>query len=97
MGQKLTGEVLPAEAACGDSVIDVSPDESVLILIKHCRDMKQQETRLRLTTLLVLLSCMALILFTTGDLRQQKNSASREQGVSSKTCLHVLSFPCLVD
>lgn len=86
MGQTLMRDALPAEAACGDSVIDMGPDESVLILIKHCRDMKQQETRLRLITLILLLSCIALILFTTGaDLRRQENSASVGQGVSSKT------------
>lgn len=86
MGKKLTGEARPAAAACGDSVIEMSPDESVLILIKHCRDMKQQETRLRLATLLLLLSCMALILFNTIDPRRERNSAPSEQGVSSETC-----------
>lgn len=83
MAQKLKGEARPAKATCGDSVIEVSPDESVLILIKHCRDMKQQETRLRLVTLLLLLSCMGLILFNIIDPR---NSAPREPGVSSETC-----------
>lgn len=86
MGKKLTGEARPAKAACGDAVIEVIPDESVLILIKHCRDMKQQETRLRLATLLLLLSCMALILFNTVDLRRERDSAPSEQGVSSETC-----------
>ncbi len=53
MGQKLAVQTLPNEEACRDSVTNMGPDESVLILIKHCRDMKQQETRLRLVTLLL--------------------------------------------
>lgn len=62
MGKTLMGNTPPAEAACGDSVIDIGKDESLLILVKHCKDMKHQETWLRLITLLLLLSCMALIL-----------------------------------
>lgn len=86
MGQRLLKKTQPAEAASGDSVIGIGPDESVLILIKHCSDMKQQEMRLRLITLLLLLSCMALILFTGRvDLRRQENSTSVGRGVSSKT------------
>lgn len=81
----------PAETACRDSVMNMGPDEPVLILIKHCRDMKQQETRLRLVTLLLLLSCTALFIFITGaGLRQHKNSGSSEQGVSFKTIFYVL-------
>ncbi|XP_035524531.1 tumor necrosis factor ligand superfamily member 15 [Morone saxatilis] len=81
MGQKLRGHTLPAEAACRDSMIDIGRDESVLILIKHCQDMKQQETRLRLITLILLLTCMALLIYTTSSgLRQHEESGSRGQG-----------------
>lgn len=93
MGQRLLKKTQPAEAASGDSVIGIGPDESVLILIKHCSDMKQQEMRLRLITLFLLLSCMALILFTGRvDLRQQENSTSVGRGVSSITFLFTAFF-----
>ena len=86
MGQNLTGHTLPAEAACGNAMMDMGHDESLLILIKHCRDMKQQETRLRLVTLLLVLSCTTLFIFTiSADLRQPENSGSSGQGVSYKT------------
>ncbi|XP_036973423.1 uncharacterized protein LOC119030139 [Acanthopagrus latus] len=76
----MTGHSLPAKAACRDSMINMGSDESVLILIKHCQDMKQQETRLRLITFLLLLSCMALVLFmTSANLWQHKNTGSRQQ------------------
>ncbi|XP_044030889.1 uncharacterized protein LOC122865918 [Siniperca chuatsi] len=81
MAQKLMRHTLPAEAACGDAMIDMGPDNSVLILIKHCRDMKQQETRLRLFTLLLLLSCTALFICAIGtDLRHNETSGSSGQG-----------------
>lgn len=84
MGQRMMGH--SAKAACGDSMVNMGSDESVLILIQHCQDMKQQETRLRLITFLLLLSCMALVLFMTGaNLWQHKNSGSRQQEVSYKT------------
>lgn len=93
IGQKLMGHTLPAEAACGDTMIDMGPDKSVLILIKHCQDMKQQETRLRLSTLLLLLSCTALFIFAIcADLRQHESSESSGQGVSSKTFSYCLNF-----
>ncbi|XP_051268347.1 uncharacterized protein LOC127370377 [Dicentrarchus labrax] len=81
MGQKLRGHTQPAEAACRGSMIDIGRDESVLILIKHCQDMKQQETRLRLITLLLLLTCMAMLIYTTSaGLRQHEESGSHGQG-----------------
>ncbi|XP_075884676.1 uncharacterized protein LOC142889882 [Nelusetta ayraudi] len=61
---RLIRDTRPAGSAAGDSVIDMREDESALILIKHCNDMKQQEARLRLITLLLLLVNMALLLFT---------------------------------
>ncbi|XP_071323030.1 tumor necrosis factor ligand superfamily member 15-like [Trachinotus anak] len=80
MGQKLMGPTLPAEAASGDAVADMGQDESVLILIKHCRDMKQQESCLRLVTLLLLLSCTTLFVFIiSADLRQRGDSGSSGQ------------------
>ncbi|XP_029300990.1 uncharacterized protein LOC115016975 [Cottoperca gobio] len=81
MGQKLIGHTLPAEAAHVDAMMDLGPDEFVLVLIKHCRDMKQQETCLRLISLLLLLSCVALFIFSFGaDLWKSENSGSRGQG-----------------
>lgn len=81
MEKKLIGRNLPT--ACGDAVIGVSPNEPVLILIKHCRDMKQQETRLRLITLLLLLGCTALFCFTIiYEQRQQGNPEVAGQWVS---------------
>lgn len=77
MGQKLVGHTVPTETPeeLRNSVLDMNQDDSVLILIKHCRDMKQQESRLRLVTLLLLLSCMALVIFAT--LMQHKPSSQR--------------------
>ncbi|KAL7376991.1 hypothetical protein ABVT39_019453 [Epinephelus coioides] len=80
MGQNPFGHTVQAQAACGDAVTDIGQDECVLILINHCRDMKQQETRLRLTTLLLLLSCTALYIFTLcTDLGKRENSGSGAQ------------------
>lgn len=64
MVPRLIRDTRPAGSAAGDSVIAMGEDESALILIKHCNDMKQQEARLRLITLLLLLVNMALLLFT---------------------------------
>ncbi|XP_068561577.1 uncharacterized protein [Cebidichthys violaceus] len=61
-------------------MIDMGPDKSVLILLKHCKEMKQQEMHLRLITLLLLLGCSTLFIFTIcADLRQREDSASSEQ------------------
>ncbi|KAG8010974.1 Phosphatidylinositol 4-phosphate 5-kinase-like protein 1 [Nibea albiflora] len=80
MGQKQMGHTLPAEATCEDSMIDMGQDRSGLILIKHCRDMKQQEICLRLITLFLLLICTALFIFMNGAiLRQRGNSGSNGQ------------------
>uniref|UniRef100_A0A3Q0RSN7 THD domain-containing protein n=1 Tax=Amphilophus citrinellus TaxID=61819 RepID=A0A3Q0RSN7_AMPCI len=80
------GYTVPAGAACGDAIIGVSPDESALILINHCRDMKKQEARLRLITLLLLLGCAALFVYSTcAGLRRQDEPGSRGREVSSQT------------
>ncbi|XP_054468912.1 uncharacterized protein LOC129102690 [Anoplopoma fimbria] len=85
MGQSLIGHTLPADAACGNAMIDMGPDRSLLILLKHCRDMKQQETRLRIITLLLLLGCTALFIFTICvDLRPHENSVSSGQGSAAE-------------
>lgn len=84
MGQKVMGPTVPAGAACGDALINVSSDESVLILINHCRDMKRQEARLRLITLLLLLGCTALFVYSTcANLGQHGKSGSSRDVVSS--------------
>lgn len=77
---------LPAEGACGDAVMEMGSDKSVLILLKHCQDMKQQETRLRLITLLLVFSCTVLFCFTINGILIQ-NAGLNEQRVSSKTFL----------
>ncbi|TMS07950.1 uncharacterized protein LOC104936472 [Larimichthys crocea] len=80
MGQKQMGHTLPAETTCKDSMIDMGQDRSALILIKHCRDMKQQEMCLRLITLFLLLICTALFIFMNGAiLRQRGISGSNGQ------------------
>ncbi|KAF1377192.1 hypothetical protein PFLUV_G00198060 [Perca fluviatilis] len=85
MEEKLFGQTLPTESACGDAIIDMDPDKSVLIPIKHCRDMKQQEMRPRLITLLLLLSSMALFIFTIcAVLWQRGNSGSSGQNCAVK-------------
>ncbi|XP_047229215.1 uncharacterized protein LOC124872865 [Girardinichthys multiradiatus] len=48
----------------GDVVVGMPSEKPLLILISHCREMKQQEARLRIITLLLLLSCAALFVFT---------------------------------
>ncbi|XP_041667298.1 uncharacterized protein LOC121525382 [Cheilinus undulatus] len=73
MGQKQMRYPLPEEAACRG--VDMGQDESVLILLRHCRDMKRQETRLRLVTLLLLLGCAALFFFIL--LRENSGSSGR--------------------
>ncbi|TKS84062.1 hypothetical protein D9C73_019171 [Collichthys lucidus] len=74
------GHTLPAETTCEDSMIDMGQDRSALILIKHCRDMKQQEMCLRLITLFLLLICTALFIFMNGAiLRQRGISGSSSQ------------------
>ncbi|XP_030005858.1 uncharacterized protein LOC115430105 [Sphaeramia orbicularis] len=62
MALKLMGNTVPDQGGRKDVVVDV--DESVLILIRHCRDMKRQETCLRFITLLLLLSCTTLFVLT---------------------------------
>ncbi|KAF3849420.1 hypothetical protein F7725_015917, partial [Dissostichus mawsoni] len=61
MGHTLIGTRGSAEDA--DVVMDLGPDQSLLVLMEHCREMKRQETRLRLFTLLLLLGCTALLVF----------------------------------
>lgn len=85
MGQNVTGHGLPAEAAFGDMVVDMGQNESVLILMKHCRDMKRQESCLRLITLLLLLGCATLFFFVIcADSRQHGNSGPTGQMVRFK-------------
>lgn len=93
MAPRLIRDTRPAGSAAGDSVIDMREDESALILIKHCNDMKQQEARLRLITLLLLLVNMALFLFTNRlSPWHQGDFASAGRGVSPKSFLLCASF-----
>lgn len=88
MVPRLIRDTRPAGSAAGDSVIAMREDESALILIKHCNDMKQQEARLRLITLLLLLVNMALLLFTNRlSPWHQGSFASAGRGVSPRTFL----------
>ncbi|KAK5901299.1 hypothetical protein CgunFtcFv8_026187 [Champsocephalus gunnari] len=63
MGHTLTATRGSAEDADGDVGMNLGPDQSVLVLMEHCLEMKRQETRLRLFTLLLLLGCTALLVF----------------------------------
>ncbi|XP_071377286.1 uncharacterized protein [Centroberyx affinis] len=51
------------QVALRDVEVGARPDESLLVLLAHCRDMKRQETRLRLATLFLLFGCCAVFLF----------------------------------
>ncbi|CAB1421753.1 unnamed protein product [Pleuronectes platessa] len=74
-----TVRMLPAAAPCGDLETGLDRDQPVCILIRHCRDMKQQETRLRLITMLLLLGCSALYIFTLcAELRKTEPQSSGE-------------------
>ncbi|XP_023839001.1 lymphotoxin-alpha [Salvelinus sp. IW2-2015] len=47
-----------------DTVISMAQQESVVLLLKHCQEMKRQESRLRLVTLFLVLGCAAVFVFT---------------------------------
>lgn len=55
-----------APRVLGDSLVAVAEEEpaALILLIRHCSHMKQQEARLRLVTLLLLLALTALVLLT---------------------------------
>ncbi|XP_034566019.1 uncharacterized protein LOC117831433 [Notolabrus celidotus] len=102
MGQKQMRYSLPDEAACG---VDMNREEAVLILLQHCRDMKRQETRLRLFTLLLLLllSCGALFVLAhiyrnSGPSGQRSEKQVLEKQVLEKQVLEkqVLGCPTAV-
>ncbi|XP_042251663.1 uncharacterized protein LOC121885905 [Thunnus maccoyii] len=77
MGPVVMEKKLMEHKIASGNVISMGPDESLLILIKHCHDMKKQETCLRFITLLLLLTCAALFIYTMGaDLK----SGSSGQG-----------------
>lgn len=85
MGQKVLGFTTAVGPTCGDAMMGVSRDEPALILIDHCRDMKKQEARLRLVTLLLLLGCAALFVYSTwAGSRQPDQPGPRGQAVSAR-------------
>lgn len=68
------------EALSGSGSVEVRvhrEEESLLILINHCREMKQQEARLRLITLLLLLGCAAAFIFISCADFSQRRAAVR--------------------
>ncbi|XP_060917680.1 uncharacterized protein LOC132992432 [Labrus mixtus] len=79
MGQKQTRSTVPTEEACRR--VDIYQDKSVLILLQHCRDIKQRDTRFRLVSLLLLLSCVSLFIFL--QLREYYGSTRQENVVQS--------------
>lgn len=88
MVQMLMRDSRPVGCASEDSSISMGDNESALILIRHCNDMKQQEARLRLITLLVLLVSMVLVLFTSHlQPWYQGNLASSQKTVSCPVLL----------
>ncbi|XP_029499884.1 tumor necrosis factor ligand superfamily member 15 [Oncorhynchus nerka] len=46
-----------------DTLISMAQQESVVLLLKHCQEMKRQESRLRLVTLVLVLGCAAVLVF----------------------------------
>ncbi|KAM4532171.1 uncharacterized protein V3H82_026034 [Fundulus diaphanus] len=58
----------------GDVVVGmgVQAEDPLLLLITHCREMKQQEARLRIATLLLLLGCAALVVFNCADFTHRR-------------------------
>lgn len=72
------------EALSGSGPVEVRghrEEESLLILINHCREMKQQEARLRLITLLLLLGCAAAFIFIScADLSQRRAAVRAAAG-----------------
>ncbi|XP_027880398.1 uncharacterized protein LOC114149703 [Xiphophorus couchianus] len=74
------------EALSGSGPVEVRghrEEESLLILINHCREMKQQEVRLRLITLLLLLGCAAAFIFIScADLSQRRAAKSSDSDPS---------------
>nr|XP_020495749.1 uncharacterized protein LOC109988569 [Labrus bergylta] len=79
MGQKQMRSTVPIEEACRR--VDIHQDESVLILLQHCRDIKQRDTRFRLVSLLLLLGCVSLFIFL--QLREYYGSTRQENAVQS--------------
>ncbi|XP_041755326.1 tumor necrosis factor ligand superfamily member 15 [Coregonus clupeaformis] len=52
-----------------DTVISMAQQETVFILLKHCQEMKRQESRWRLVTLFLVLGCAAVFFFTQRVIR----------------------------
>lgn len=75
----------PAEAVTRNAVVNMTcVEEPALILIRHCQDMKKQETRLRFITLLLLLGCGSLFLYIScAVLWFHREPAGTEHTVSS--------------
>ncbi|KAF6724431.1 Tumor necrosis factor ligand superfamily member 15 [Oryzias melastigma] len=73
---------------CTDKDMEVCTEESVVILLKQCRDMRRQETLFRVATLLLLCFCTTLTLLSSfgfGRFTQQEkmNSSMQEKMNSS--------------
>ncbi|XP_015229039.1 PREDICTED: uncharacterized protein LOC107083950 [Cyprinodon variegatus] len=56
-------------------VVEMNSEDPLLLIINHCREMKQQEARLRIVTLLLLLGCSALTVFTCLEFSYRKAPA----------------------
>ncbi|XP_029920494.1 uncharacterized protein LOC115368513 [Myripristis murdjan] len=85
-GQPITftsmGQTRQDQAECTDVAIDMGRDESLLLLAKHCRDMRRQESSLRVVTMLLFLSCTAMfILCSFAEIRRNQSAASDGQTV----------------
>ncbi|KAM7369418.1 hypothetical protein PAMP_013687 [Pampus punctatissimus] len=88
MGKKLTRN----EGITGDAMVNMGPDKPVLIL-KHCHDMKKQEMCLRAVTLLLLLSCLTLFIFTISSDSINFGSKGQESAESGAFSRQEAVFP----
>uniref|UniRef100_A0A673WI79 THD domain-containing protein n=1 Tax=Salmo trutta TaxID=8032 RepID=A0A673WI79_SALTR len=78
-----------------DTVISMAQQESVVLLLKHCQEMKRQESRLRLVTLFLVLGCAAVFVFTQRVNRDcnEKVSNNHDRLYISSDPLHLLLPP----
>ncbi|XP_024119037.1 uncharacterized protein LOC112140344 isoform X3 [Oryzias melastigma] len=90
---------------CTDKDMEVCTEESVVILLKQCRDMRRQETLFRVATLLLLCFCTTLTLLSSfgfGRFTQQERIPDSGESCSSSTngkmhihLIHQLNTPRL--
>ncbi|KAM9841117.1 uncharacterized protein ACBR49_014635 [Aulostomus maculatus] len=91
---------MQCEGVSGDAMMREGPDKCLLVLLKHCKDMKQQEVRLRITTVLVLFSCSAVYLYTNfvGSMQRPTFGAQEKEGADVPSPAYSIQpSPCSTD